>query len=110
MRTGWVDIIALAQGFEGKVCKQPSQHWKLVVAGDESADVICDDGNGAELYRQHVTWTDFSRDEIDFYCCEDGTLGNGIARVILLPSEYRRSNPAGSRPAGFLRSNKASAK
>jgi hypothetical protein len=83
-----VDIIALAQGLDGKVCKESFQHWKLLVQADDSADVICEDGNGGELHRQHVAWTDFPRDGIDFYCCEDGTLGNGITRVILLPSEY----------------------
>ena len=47
-----------------------------MVASDESADVICEDGSGCELYRQHVSWTDFPSSGIDFYCCEDGTLGN----------------------------------
>jgi hypothetical protein len=58
------------------------------VRDNASAVVLCDDGNGNELYRQEIEWTDFPSRRFEFYCAEDGVLGNGITRVILLPSEY----------------------
>lgn len=53
--------------------------WKLTVKADHSAVAIADDGNGRELARQDIAWTDFPLDEVSFYFT-DGTL--------LLPSEY----------------------
>lgn len=53
--------------------------WKLTVKPDRSATAIADDGNGRELARQDIPWTDFPLDEVSLYFT-DGTL--------LLPSEY----------------------
>lgn len=53
--------------------------WKLTVKPDRTATAIADDGNGRELARQDIPWTDFPLDEVSLYFT-DGTL--------LLPSEY----------------------
>ncbi|GAB0120057.1 DUF6876 family protein [Acidisoma sp. 7E03] len=53
--------------------------WKLLVNDDRSAVAIAEDGNGRELTRQAIPWTDFPLDEVQLYLI-DGTL--------LLPSEY----------------------
>jgi hypothetical protein len=82
-----VDIIAIAQRLDEAVREEPFQLWKLEVRENDSATVICEDGNGKPLYRQDIEWTDFAREGISFYCCEDSTTP-GITRLILLPSEY----------------------
>jgi hypothetical protein len=53
--------------------------WKLTVHADRTASAVADDGNGRELFRQKIEFTDFSLDEITLYLA-GGTL--------LLPSEY----------------------
>jgi hypothetical protein len=82
-----VDIVAITQRTEAAVAAETFQHWTLTVTDDASGTVTCDDGNGTIIYRQDLEWTDFPREGIEFYCCEDGTTPD-IARVILLTSEY----------------------
>jgi hypothetical protein len=53
--------------------------WTLTVNDDRTAVAVADDGNGRELARQNIEYTDFPLDEIKLYLT-DGTL--------LLPSEY----------------------
>lgn len=53
--------------------------WTLTVRPDRTAVVIADDGNGHELTRQGIGWTDFPLDRIDLYL---------VDKVLLLPSEY----------------------
>ena len=53
--------------------------WKLIVNEDRSAVAIAEDGNGRDLTRQDIPFTDFPLDEIRLYLT-DGTL--------LLASEY----------------------
>jgi hypothetical protein len=93
-----VDIIAIAQEHTPALKDQSFQTWKLTVKEDASAVVVCTDGGQdvdddgkaiyRTLYRQKISFTDFPLREIEFYCCRDGLLGDGIAWVILLPSEY----------------------
>jgi hypothetical protein len=83
-----LDIIAIAQKHEAKLANDHFQYWKLTVSEDASAVIVCEDGNGHELYRQDIPWTDFPLREFAFYCCRDGVLGQGVDWVILLPSEY----------------------
>jgi hypothetical protein len=82
-----VDIIAIAQRLTGAVATEKFQLWQLAVHDDHSATVTCEDGDGREVYRQDIAWTDFPAEGIKFYCCQDGT-SDDITRVILLPSEY----------------------
>jgi hypothetical protein len=82
-----IDIIAIAQKLDAKCCREPFQHWTIDVQDDASAVVVGDDGNGNQLYRQAVAWTDFPSKRFEFYCCEDRTSPD-INRVIMLTSEY----------------------
>jgi hypothetical protein len=50
---------------------------------DSGATLIYNDGNGIELARQQIPFTDFPMDEIKLYCCYDGEHW-----VTMLPSEY----------------------
>jgi hypothetical protein len=83
-----LDIIAIAQRHDRAVKTEPFQVWTLKVHETQKGTVICDDGNGKQLYRQELEYTDFPLAEIKLYCCADGVLGQGIDRVILVPSEY----------------------
>ena len=83
-----LDIIAIAQRHDKAVKAEPFQVWTLKVHGNQKGSVICDDGNGKEIYRQDLDHTDFPLPEMKLYCCADGTLGDGVECVILLPAEY----------------------
>jgi hypothetical protein len=74
-----LDIIAIAQRYEKAVSAEPFQVWKLAVHSKQSGMVTCEDGNGKEVYRQEVDYTDFPLPEITFYVADN---------VILLPGEY----------------------
>jgi len=50
---------------------------------DRSAVMIYEDGNGNELARQEIEYTDFPLSSIDLYACWDGEHW-----IIMLPSEY----------------------
>ena len=51
--------------------------------GVGGALVTCEDGNGEEVYRQAIPFTDFELAEFELYASsEDGYL------IILLPGEY----------------------
>ena len=78
-----MDIIGSAQ-LDKKVQNEPFQVWTLKVDQDNSnALVTCEDGNGGEVYRQNIPFTDFELPEIELWASrEDGNL------IILLPSEY----------------------
>jgi hypothetical protein len=56
------------------VCMQVKKH---------KAVMIYDDGNGNELARQEIPYTDFPLEEIKLYACWDSEYW-----VIMLPSEY----------------------
>jgi hypothetical protein len=81
-------IIAIAQKHDRVVGPEPFQVWTLKVRSNRRGMVICDDGNGRELYLQELEYTDFPLPEMKLYCCADGVLGQGVERVILLPREY----------------------
>jgi Family of unknown function (DUF6876) len=80
-------MIAIAQRHDEAVRKEHFQLWTLAVHENQSAVVTCEDGNGNEVYRQEMTWTDFPREGIKFYCCHDER-SDDVRREILLPSEY----------------------
>jgi uncharacterized protein DUF6876 len=73
-----LDIMATMQ-FDKAVRAEPFQVWKLAVKPDRSGTVTCEDGNGKEVYRQELEFTDFPLPEITFYFTD---------KVILLPTEY----------------------
>jgi hypothetical protein len=74
-----LDIIAIAQRYEKAVSDEPFQVWKLTVQDKQSGTVTCEDGNGKEVYRQGLDYTDFPLPEVTFYFTDN---------VILLPGEY----------------------
>ena len=53
--------------------------WTLTVKPDRTAIATADDGNGHEIARQHIPWTDFPLNEVSLYLTDD---------TLLLPSEY----------------------
>lgn len=73
-----VDRIALAQA-EPKIARTPFQLWVLDVAADQRAALRCEDGNGEEVARQEIPFTDFPLAQIRFFYTNN---------VLHLPSEY----------------------
>lgn len=74
-----LDEIALCQNFEERVAAEEFQLWKLSVNDDQTATLICDNGNGDVVYTKEIPFTDFPLPQIKLYCCDN---------TILLPSEY----------------------
>jgi hypothetical protein len=77
-----MDVVASWQ-VEKRVACQPFQHWKLEVEDDNTATVVADDGNGNEIARQEIPFTDFPLRSTRLYLVKDGKY-----RVLMLPSEY----------------------
>ncbi len=73
-----IDAVASHQ-FSARLKGEPFQVWTLSCNSDRSADLVCRDGDGNELARQRIDWTDFPMDSVAVWLIE-GTL--------LLPSEY----------------------
>jgi hypothetical protein len=74
-----LDEIALAQRYEKGVAAEEFQHWKLTVKAEQTATLVCDDGNGKIVFEKRIEFTDFPLEEISLYCTNN---------TILLPSEY----------------------
>jgi hypothetical protein len=74
-----LDEIVLAQMFIETVAAEPFQVWKLAVCADSSATLTCEDGNGNEVLRKAIPFTDFPLKEITLWLTDS---------TILLPSEY----------------------
>ena len=55
------------------------QFWRLKVATDKSATLVCEDGNYVNLYTEKIDYTNFPLEEISFFFTDS---------VLLLPSEY----------------------
>jgi hypothetical protein len=73
-----VDAIASVQ-LESKVRYEEFQVWNLQRMAGNQAVLIGEDGNGNEIYRQDIPFTDFPLDEIKLYFTNN---------VLMLPSEY----------------------
>ena len=74
-----IDTIALLQNHEATVKGEPFQAWTLTVEADQTATLVCTDGNRRTLYRESIPFTDFPLPRIEIWV-ED--------RTILLPSEH----------------------
>lgn len=61
------------------IAAEPFQSWVLNVNPDNSAQLICEDGNYRKLHEEIIPYTDFPLPTIGFFL---------IDRVLLLPSEY----------------------
>jgi hypothetical protein len=74
-----LDEIALAQRFTPAVAAEEFQVWTLKVNPDQTATLVCDDGNGKAVLTKRIPFTDFPPIGIQLYCTNN---------TILLPSEY----------------------
>lgn len=74
-----LDEIAFSQMIK-RVAAEEFQLWKLKVnLAENTARLVCEDGNGHVVLRKRIPFTDFPLEEISFYF---------INNVIHLPSEY----------------------
>ena len=81
-----IDKIALTNRYEPKIMRERFQHWKLTVASDHTATLVCDDGNDSQVFSETLEFTDFPLPEIRFYVIEN-EFGAGHFTMMLL-SEY----------------------
>lgn len=75
-----LDEIAFAQRGEKAVAAEELQVWKLTVDLAKSSGVLtCEDGNGHEVFRKPIPFTDFPLDKISLWFANN---------TIYLPSEH----------------------
>ncbi len=74
-----IDLIALAQHPSHPAAAEPFQLWTMRVTPNNTGTVTCEDGNGREVFRHVLDYTDFPLPEVQLYCTDN---------TILLPSEY----------------------
>lgn len=77
-----MDVVASWQ-LAKKVACEPFQSWNIEVKDNNKATIKADDGNGNEIARQEIPFTDFPLRSIRLYLVNDGRY-----RVLMLPSEY----------------------
>lgn len=76
----WLVADITAYQAEEKIRKEEFQVWRLVCGQNDTAVLICEDGNGHVLMKEDIAYTDFPLPEgVTLY------LDNG---VLLLPGEY----------------------
>src|SRR5215813_11548450 len=54
-----LDEIALAQRYDKRMAAEGFQVWTLTVHPDRTAVLVCEDGNGREVRRKTIAFTDF---------------------------------------------------
>ena len=74
-----LDEIAIAQRFEKPVAAEEFQVWKLIVKDDDSATLICEDGNDNVVFTKPIPLTDFPKEGVTLWFENN---------VIYLPSEH----------------------
>ena len=74
-----LDEIALAQRYVKAVSAEPFQLWRLSVHPGNTGILTCEDGDGNEVYRKALAFTDFPAAGVTLYFTDN---------IILLPSEY----------------------
>src|SRR5690606_14724767 len=86
----WLLDAIVSHQLKPKVKAEPFQSWHLEQNAHLQASVIlwADDGNGNELARQVIPYSDFPRDllPLNLYCERGGEL-DGKARTIMMPEE-----------------------
>ena len=74
-----IDDIAIAQGLP-LIAKNEFQVWTLTVNPDQSATLICQDGNNEKpIHSTKYEYTDFPMEKITIYCSSN---------TMLLPTEW----------------------
>ena len=74
-----LDEIAIAQKYVKEVAAEGFQVWKLKVKEDDSATLICEDGNDNVVLTKAIPFTDFPKEGVTLWFAND---------VIYLPSEH----------------------
>jgi hypothetical protein len=74
-----LDEIALAQRFDRKIAAEEFQVWKLTVNADDSAVLVCEDGNYNVVLTKEIPFTGFPKEGITLWFTNN---------VIYLPSEH----------------------
>ena len=74
-----LDEIALAQRYKKAVAAEEFQLWRLTVKDNNTAALVCEDGNGKHVYSKRIGFTDFPLESVELYY---------VNNTILLPSEY----------------------
>lgn len=74
-----LDEIALAQRSVNKVAAEEFQVWKLTVNADDSATLVCEDGNDNVVFTKAIPFTDFPKEGVTLRFANN---------VIYLPSEH----------------------
>ena len=74
-----LDEIAIAQRFEKSVAGEEFQVWKLTVKDDDSATLICEDGNYNVVFTKAIEFTDFPKEGVTLWFANN---------VIYLPGEH----------------------
>jgi hypothetical protein len=85
-----IDAIVSHQG-KASLKREGFQAWTLRTRTEpegQAAILICDDGNGNELARQNIPYTDFPLPEITLYLVDGSLDGEHLCKVLELPSEY----------------------
>jgi len=82
-----VDAVASYQG--RNLAGEEFQEWRLTVDLEARAAVlVADDGNGRELARQVIEYTDFPLEEVTLYLVYGSLDGVTPCWVLMLPNEY----------------------
>jgi Family of unknown function (DUF6876) len=74
-----IDEIALAQRYDKAVAAEEFQVWKLTVKDNDSATLVCEDGNDKAVFTKEIPFTDFPREGVTLWFTNN---------VIYLPSEH----------------------
>lgn len=75
----WLLDYIFSVQFTKEVVTQSFQVWKLKRVEESSAILTLEDGNGNQVQRYEIAYTDFPLDEMSFWL---------INNILLLPSEY----------------------
>jgi hypothetical protein len=75
----WLIEAILSHQLSPQVNREPFQTWTLTRIETSKAVLVCEDGNGNQVTRQDINYTDFPLPKITMYLTD---------RVLLLPSEY----------------------
>ena len=79
-RATWLlNLIALSQGSEARLKRQPFQVWKLTVKADRTGTITVEDGNYNQLLTIKLDYTDFPAPEVILWFSN---------YVIYLPAEH----------------------
>lgn len=74
-----IDEILLIQPHAADLGLPAFQFWRLKVLPDQSASLLCHDGDGVIAYAKDIPWTDFPLDVVELWFTND---------VLYLPSEH----------------------